>query len=224
MIYNIRARYLPTLLTVPPLCLFMYQILNYFDFDVFYNNGWVLKFTYYTGLLSASSYLMLLFNRNVSKTLFERGNLMTTTMLSNFNNDIDPNTKQKIKSKVKYLYDLDVPSLEFEKTDKKNADKQNAIIVSQIRNSLRGNHILFQRNIEYGFSRNLRGGSVISLLISLILIVFTRLNSDYIFLKLSLLSMIIYLIVFAIASYMQKSTSKYYSNTLFEQFLSFEKK
>lgn len=97
--------------------------------------------------------------------------------------------------------------------------KQIVTAVSQIRNALRDNKLLFQHNIEYGFFRNLVGGCVIAILCSIVLFLLGIFNNEPATKLTGLVLLCIYIIPILFSKFLIKRFGNYYSKILYEQFL-----
>ena len=69
-----------------------------------------------------------------------------------------------------------------------------ARIVGQIRTKLKGNKMLLQHNIEYGFFRNFVGGCLIALLISIALLIVSICSHNYSIKMTSVIMIVVYLL------------------------------
>ncbi|MGW8122171.1 hypothetical protein ACV07N_05880 [Roseivirga echinicomitans] len=146
-------------------------------------------------------------------------NMPTTDILLKSNNELEPSIKQKIEEKIKNRFDIKLmPEIE-ESADEKSARKLIATTVSQIRNVLRDNSLLLQHNIEYGFFRNLIGGSFLAFIISLIIIISTHYAGDITTRNLGFILAIIYLLPILLSKVIINKYGKYYAKILYEQFL-----
>jgi hypothetical protein len=223
--YYIKARLFPTVLTSIPVLYFYNTIVSEIYRDDLKKLFQELPIV--TDILISTSLIFLLVqvNRLISKEIFQRFyfkdelEMPTTNFLLKSNSEMEINLKLKIQSKIKQFFDLELLNHEEEIADELAARKLIVTAVSQIRNSLRDNQLLFQHNIEYGFFRNLIGGSFLSVLIStIVLIVFylnkVQTNDVIIYFFISL-----YILPIFFSSYIIRRLGKYYARVLFEQFI-----
>lgn len=124
----------------------------------------------------ALGYLVSEIIRETSKVLFQyplfkkdETEMPTTKMLLWQNEDISPAYHKKIASKVKTLFGIKLPTREEELANPVEAKKIIVDAVSQIRQHSRGDMILEQYNMEFGFCRNYLGASVWSIFFILVL-------------------------------------------------------
>ena len=143
----------------------------------------------------------------------------TTNLLLKSNNELETSIKQKIEDKIKSKFDISLLSAIEESADEPRARKLIATTVSQIRNILRDNTLLLQHNIEYGFFRNLIGGSFLAFIVSLIIIVSSHCIGDIGTRNLGWILTIIYFLPILLSKVVIDRYGKYYAKILYEQFL-----
>ena len=224
--YFFRARFLPTILTcIPLLVLFNSLVAPYYHESlkpILKILPTVLDLGFSTGLIFLSVQL----NRIVSKEIFqklyfkEEIKMPTTNYLLWSNNFFDNSIKTILHQKINDKFGI---SLLLANEEQSNQDRARNVIVtatSQIRNSLRDNSLLLQHNIEYGFFRNLIGGSLLASVISIIIIIISWVNHYQSLLMTGILLTIIYLIPVLLSKYIINRFGKYYAKVLLEQFLS----
>ena len=135
------------------------------------NVKWVLCLVGGTALVSmAVGYLVREVFKETSKWLFQypmfkkdETEMPTTKMLLWQNAAISPAYHKVIAAKVKATFGIKLPTAEEEKADLALAKKTIADAVYQIRQNCRGDDILRQYNIEFGFCRNYLGAGVWSI-------------------------------------------------------------
>lgn len=136
------------------------------------NVKWVLCLIGGTVLVSmAVGYVIREIVKETSKWLFQyrlfkmdETEMPTTKMLLWQNAAISPDYHKVIAAKVKATFGIKLPTRVEEKTDPCMAKKIITEVVNQIRQYCRGDEILRQYNIEFGFCRNYLGASVWSIL------------------------------------------------------------
>ena len=106
-----------------------------------------------------------------------------------------------------------------ESADEPRARKLIASTVSQIRNVLRDNSLLLQHNIEYGFFRNLIGGSFLAFVISIIILISSHYTGDIATMNLGWILTLIYFLPILLSKIIIDRYGKYYAKILYEQFL-----
>lgn len=223
--YYYKARLLPTVLTsIPAVILYNKFISNlYYDklekiFPVLPN---ITDFT----LSAAIIFLLVQLNRLVSKEIFQKLffkdeiNMPTTNLLLKSNTELDLSIKKKIEDKIKSKFEIDLFSINDEFANEIGARKLIVTTVSQIRNVLRDNFLLFQHNVEYGFFRNLIGGSFLAFIISIVIIFLSYYYNDLNTRNIGFTLAMIYFIPIILSKFIIKKYGKYYTKILFEQFL-----
>lgn len=223
--YYFKARLLPTVLTSIPAIILYNKFVASLYHDKLEN--------IYAGLPTITDvifsgaivFLLVQINRLLSKEIFQRLyfkdeiNMPTTNLLLKSNSELEPSIRQKIENKIKSKFDINLLTLTEESADDQRARKLIATAVSQIRNLLRDNTLLLQHNIEYGFFRNLIGGSFLAFIISLIIIAFSQYITDIQTRNLGWILSCIYLLPILLSKLIMNRYGKYYAKILYEQFL-----
>jgi hypothetical protein len=224
--YYLKARLFPTVLTaVPALILYNKYIAPVYH-DRLNDIFTVLPTITDVILSSAIVFLLVLVNRFLSKEIFQRIyftdeiKMPTTNMLLKSNTEFETTIKQKIESKIKIMFDIDLLSVEEELQDEERARRLIVTTVSQIRNCLRDNKMLLQHNIEYGFFRNLIGGSLLAVIVSIVMFLYSYLSYDCSTVILSAVLIVIYLIPIILSKWLINRHGSYYAKIVYEQFLS----
>jgi hypothetical protein len=135
---------------------------------------------------------------------------------------ISADMKRMIRDKIYTDFRIRLLSEAEELQNESEARKQIVFAVSQIRNKTRGNALLLQHNIEYGFTRNLIGGSVVAILVSLLSSIYFF-NSDYTLLiaqKITIALSIVYFIILLTSKWLIERNGWAYAKVLYEQYLS----
>lgn len=223
--YYLKARLFPTVLTAMP-ALFLY---NKFVSSLYHtqleNIYAVLPNITDAVLSSAIVFLLVQINRFLSKEIFQKFyfqdemRMPTTNLLLKSNTELETSIKQKIEGKIKNKFGITLLTVMEESADEERARKLIVSTVSRVRNVLRENAMLLQHNIEYGFFRNLIGGSFLAFILSLIIIAIAHFKLDMQSQKLGIVLAIIYLIPILLSKLIIKRYGKYYAKILYEQFL-----
>lgn len=224
--YYIRARLFPTILNSIPSLIFVNVIFVKLFHDNLKEVFDILPLLANIGISTALVFLMIQLSRLISKEIFQRIyfqdelKMPTTNHLLWKDTFFDHTIKEKIRTKIISKFEIQIQNLNEEQANELNSRKQIVTAVSQIRNLLRDNKLLLQHNIEYGFFRNLVGGSIIALIFSIIIVVF-GISSDQQNLKLiGIVLTAIYLTIILLSKPIIKRFGNYYSKILYEQFLS----
>lgn len=170
------ARVYPAILGMLPTCILLAMCMGEWfpQYQVLVGNlQWVLCLIGGTALVSmAVGYLVREVFKETSKWLFQyrmfkkdETEMPTTQMLLWQNELISPEYHNEIAAKVKETFGRKLPTRKEEEADPGLSKMRIAEIVSQIRQNCRGDEILRQYNIEFGFCRNYLGASVWSILL-----------------------------------------------------------
>lgn len=223
--YYLKARLFPTMLTIIPFITFIFLLTEkYSDRIIALGN--------YSILLSRLSFIpaviffMVQINRFVAKEIFQRFyfadelNMPTTIMLLLSDSELPLPIKENIRKQIEIKFGIKLKDAYSENQNPEAAKKLIATAVSQVRNVLRENKLLLNHNIEYGFVRNLIGGSLVSFLFSLICAIICCVFLNELKYSITFASFaIFYLIPILLSSLIIKKYGKYYAKVLFEQFL-----
>jgi ABC-type multidrug transport system fused ATPase/permease subunit len=223
--YYIKARLFPTILTsIPILTLYYFGFSErVIEFVSFLNDY---KWTGDITISIAIIYLLVQINRLISKEIFQNLffkdelKMPTTNYLLHSDNTLAKTIKNQLCEKIFNDFNIKLLDLNSENTDTNEARKTIVSSVAQIRNVTRENSLLLQHNIEYGFVRNLIGGCVLAIVISIINIyLFKNVILNPIAFKLSLIFIGLYLIPILASKFLINRYGKYYAKILFEQYL-----
>lgn len=223
--YYLKARLFPTVLTSIPAIILYNKFVATLYHGKLENIYSALPIVTDIILSSAIVFLLVQINRFISKEIFQRLyftdeiNMPTTNLLLKSNSELETSVKQKIDDKIKSKFDVILLTSDEESADEPRARKLIATTVSQIRNILRENSLLLQHNIEYGFFRNLIGGSFLAFMFSLIIVLSSHCISDFTTRNLGFILTIIYFIPILFSKLIINRYGKYYAKILFEQFL-----
>ena len=223
--YYLKARLFPTVLTAIPTIFLYNKFVAIFYHKKLENICSVLPIFTDAMLSSAIVFLLVQINRFLSKEVFQQLyfkdeiNMPTTSFLLKSNNYLEAVIKQKIIDKIKIKFDIDLLSSTEEANDELRARKLIVTSVSQIRNILRDNSLLLQHNIEYGFFRNLIGGSFLAFIISIIIVAYSHWLGDIETRSLGWILSGIYFLPIILSKIIIDRYGKYYAKILYEQFL-----
>ncbi|WP_445908889.1 hypothetical protein [Yeosuana sp.] len=223
--YYFKARLFPTVLTSIPVIILYNKFVSILYHDKLEKIFSLLPSVTDIILSSAIIFLLVQVNRFLSKEIFQRlyfkdeKNMPTTNMLLKSNNELEISIKQKIEDKIKTKFGIDLLSITDESSDESRARKLITTVVSQIRNVLRDNTLLLQHNIEYGFFRNLIGGSFLAFVISIIIVILSYHTHDLTIRNLGWILTIVYFVPILCSKLIINRYGKYYAKILYEQFL-----
>jgi hypothetical protein len=171
-------------------------------------------------------FLMTQVNRLLSKEIFQKFffreeiNMPSTNFLLFSNGYFERSIKERLRNKVKQMYDIELHNELDERQDLLASRKRIVMAVSQMRNSLRGNEMLFRHNIEYGFFRNLLGGCLLAVVISIFIIIYGYSIHNLLLLNIGIVMCIVYLLPILLSKWILSVFGNNYAKILYEQFLS----
>lgn len=224
--YYLKARLFPSVLTVIPVLVFINYMINaHLSAELSHLNT-ALPLVTSLGISAALVFLMVQVNRIISKELFERiifrsdTAFPTTEFLMPDTSHLSSQIKTLLIQKIHSRYGIVIPiSIDNTYND---SDTRLAIstAVSQIRNELRDNSLLLQHNIEYGFVRNLLGGTILALLFTICSLVAGFYYDEVSLVSFAFVMLIIYSIPLLLCNFLVRRLGRYYAKVLYEQFLS----
>jgi general stress protein CsbA len=223
--YYIKARLFPTVLTTLPAII----LYNKYVASIYYNKLASIYSALPTVtdviLSTAIVFLLVQINRFLSKEIFQRLyfkdeiNMPTTNLLLKSNGELETSIKQKIEDKIKTKFNISLLSSIEESADQPKARKLIVTTVSQIRNILRDNSLLLQHNIEYGFFRNLIGGSFLAFMLSIIILFLSFYSGEIATRNLGIILTSLYFFPILLSKFIINRYGRYYAKILYEQFL-----
>ena len=223
--YYIKARLYPSIICAIPLLStyffgFSEQAKSFIDF--LQDFTWAGDVTISVALI----FLMIQLNRFVAKEIFQRVffkdevRMPTTNYLLHSDSFLPKAIKNKIRQKIHKEFNIQLADENSENENELEARKVIITAVSQIRNVTRKNALLLQHNIEYGFMRNLIGGSFLAIIISIFNVYFfTKIQNNDFAVQLNIVLFIIYLIPILLSKIIVKRYGHYYAKVLLEQYL-----
>lgn len=172
-------------------------------------------------------FLMVQLVRFVSKELFQRLyfqddlDMPTTRYLLHSSGHFSTEMHSRLRVRIRRDFDLSIPTADDEQHDERQARKQIAGCVSQIRNRLRNNAFLLRHNIEFGFFRNLLGGCAVGAIVSLgILYFFRYVQPAPVAFWLTAFFEIVYVFLLVLSKFILNRFGHYYAVVLYDQYLS----
>jgi hypothetical protein len=169
--YDIFARIVPAVLTGIPFYV-LYFFLVSPVLGTFFQSLLSLKIVSDVTVAVALLYLAMHLNRFIAKELYEKRMfkngqyLPTTCYLLHSDTAMSSELKQQVHNKIQSDFGIAIPSMHEEGEDEKRSRKLATDATSLIRTRMGKGKLIHQHNIEYGFARNLVGGSVVASLVS----------------------------------------------------------
>lgn len=218
--YDIEARYVPALVCTIPFLFLGFYYLNGLD-----SAFWRSTFAVNVGSISFSSaifFMLVHFCRAIGKAIEEKIyrdglSFPTTEFLLDNNTSLSKERKSEIIKKVNDKFGVDITN----RTG--NTDTNRLLIhecVSQIRSVLRKNNpMILQRNIQFGFAKNLLGGSVLAFFTSTFGLAASVAASNNQATRVSFVLICCYSVLVLASFLLMRLAAKHYAHTLYEEFL-----
>lgn len=225
-VYFYRARFLPAVVTSVPMLIFINKVLNVEFYVELKNILEALPIITHFALSIGIIYLCVHLNRLIAKELIQRFYfkdelyMPTTNVLLWSNPFYEKETKEQIRNKIKQKFGLHLLDEQEETLNEKRARKLIIAATAQIRIALQGNKLLFQHNWEYGLWRNLIGGSILSVLFSIGIIIYGHNNSIPGLFGIGVICLVIYLLPILFSKMIVTYFGRYYQKICYDQFLS----
>jgi hypothetical protein len=216
--YNLKARVLPSALCIVP-----FLVLKHYLLDAWLVNhpdlGWFAGYLGDSMTILVLVYLLTHINRTASKVLFEdKKEFPTTRYLLPSSKELSNQYRNSIDVKVRTDFGLSLPALADEVSNLEKTKKEIIEIVQLVINKVRNGHLVFKHNVEYGFFRNLAGGSSVAILVSLITLCFSVYTGNTTLQKVTLVTSLVYFLLTIFAWLMLKHNSKEYARVLFREY------
>lgn len=225
-VYFYRARLFPALITSIPMLVYFNKIVAVKYYDALKNVVDILPLITHLGLSAAVIFLCVQINRLLAKEIFQRfyfkeeARMPSTNYLLLENDFYDNSIKSKIRDKIQERFGIRLLNVNEEKQNENRARSLISTAVSQIRIALKGNKMLLQHNIEYGFWRNLIGGCVLAVIFSAVTFVYGKINALNDLMTIGAILFIFYLFPIIFSKIIIGNYGRYYAKILYEQFLS----
>jgi hypothetical protein len=175
--YNRIARIYPSIIVLIPFLLFTI----YCDIDNLkdvFDNILEIKIIGNITISIVLLFFLVQVNRFLGKFLFERSifknelEMPTTNFLLYQDSQFSNEHKTQLRGQIKNDFHIELPTEIDENQNIENAKKRIVEAVGLIRQKVKNGRLLLQHNIEYGFARNLIGGAIIGLVMSVIDIIY----------------------------------------------------
>ena len=225
--YSLEARAFPTLVGLLPFYILQYVYLkDLIPFEVFAVN--------IVGNISLSLVLLYFVSEFLVRypsMLFEdkifnkKNNFPTTNFLLFNNKEYTENRKIQIRERLKKDFSIELLNKADELKDEKEARMRIKEAVGLIISVVKGGHLVIKQNIAYGFVRNLWSASILGVVFSAALIVFSFGNSLCLY-NISAILLILYLVYLLFGKLIVIYFGENYARRLINEYLvgSYEKK
>ncbi len=222
--YDREARLYPAIITVIPLIL----LIIYFTDNNFV--GFIYKISVLvfvgTSLTAIFIYFLMELNRFISKFFIEKfyfsseSKFPTSVILLYSDSTYSDSFKAKIFKKIFNDFEIKLPTREEEDANKDESLKQINEAISLIRAKVKSGRLVLRHNIHYGAARNLVGGSILGIFISLFdVYIFYYVIQNSSALNLSLILLGFYLIILLSSKFVLFNQGKSYAKCLIQEYL-----
>jgi len=223
--YNLIARVYPAILCSLPIL-----VLNFFFLSAhtgeFLSSIEGYKWVGGIAFSAVLIYLLAQVGRFIGKEVFEKINfsdelnMPTTQLLLHSDKTYSSEQKMNIHSKIANDFNMAVCTIEQESLDETGARRIIVDCVSLIRGRVKDGRLLLQHNIEYGFVRNLIGGSAVAVFIAIFnLVVFGYFIEEVLPFYISLFLAITYLLIIMIGGKVIQRYGLRYAKILIQEYL-----
>lgn len=222
--YTTKARVFPTVLTMIPFIVLYIWILAPMINPILEPVWNLLPVVAGVSIHAVLLYAFMQLNRFLSKAIFQNWlfsgdlHMPSTDMLLPGNKSLDAQTRERYLGLIQKDFDIDMKkSLSNLKTED---EKRQMItrVVGRIRPLLKDNDMLQQHNREFGFIRNLEGGSIGAFAISVALIAVGVCQHDSQLMGTAIFMAVVYLVILLSSKVLITHYGKNYANVLFEQY------
>ena len=218
--YSIQARIFPAIICAIPALFFQYFFLSKLisSFLIFLGE---LSFVGDITISVVVIYFFSQVNRFLSKVFFEKEEayMPTTDFLLFSNQEYSDNFKRNIYRKLEDDFGMGMPSEREQSDDESGSRKRIAEAMSLARKKVGSGKLLLQHNIEYGFWRNLIGGSILALVFSVLDVVFSFAFSYGVVLVASIILVIAYLFILMTNRFIIDKHGKLYARVLMQEYM-----
>jgi len=218
--YNFEARYVPSLVCSVPFFFLGYYYLDGIDSEFW---GSAANLTVGgLGLTVAMLLVMVNLCRNLAKLIEEKMfndglAFPTTTFLLDADTNLSPGYKKSVIKKVKEKFGIDL-SHETEGTIANRRAINEA--VRRINSMFFGkNDLLLQRNIQFGFTKNILAGSIIAITVSVLGVVVSSLMNNVTALQVATILLAAYALIGLIALLSMRFIARHYAQALYGEFM-----
>lgn len=226
--YGMKARIFPAIICAVPFLIFGHFYLDRI-LPGFTENFMTVKIFGDISVFFVSIFFLSLVGRFFSVELFENryfenGLAMPSTeLLLHSNGNYTFEFKGKVHEKIRNDFSLNLANIRSEANDQKEARKKIIEAVGAIRMIVGNGSLVFSRNIEYGFFRNIIGGSVLAFPMSIFDVGFFFTNGNRMALAFSIFSVVFYGIFLLFAKNIIEKHGYIYAKALIQEYMAMTK-
>lgn len=223
--YTWKARILPCIISVIPLCILWFFLSENVQLKEL--GAYLLGLKFYGGI--TLSIVFLYFYAQVlritskiieEKLFYNKAGFPTTYFMTYADNTFSKSYKDKYRQLVKKQFDLDLLNETEEASDAVEARKRLNESTQLIKTKIKKGHLVLQQNIWYGFVRNLIGGMIYSIIFCIMNIIAGSIwYKNPILIISSIVLLVVYTIVFLLRKQILIQTAEAYANQLIAEFM-----
>lgn len=222
--YGVKARIFPAIICVVPFLIFGHFYLDrmlpgftesFMTMNIFGDISIFFVSIFFLSLVGRFFSVELFENR-----YFENGLAMPSTkLLLHSNGNYTSEFKEKVHEKIRRDFSLNLSNIRNETNDQKEARKKIVEAVSAIRMMVGSGSLVLSRNIEYGFFRNIIGGSVLAFPMSVFDVVFFFADGNRVALVFSIFSVVFYGIFLFFSKNIIEKHGYVYAKALIQEYM-----
>lgn len=222
--YTRKARIYPSIIILAPFLLFTL----YCDIEglkEIFDNLLKIKIIGNITISIVLLYLLVQINRFIGKFIFEKFmfkselEMPTTRFMLFLDSEFSKEYKNQIREKINSDFNMSLPDADAENEDLLNSKKRIVEAIGLVRQKVKNGRLLLQHNIEYGFMRNLIGGSIIGFIMSLIVIVYFFRHNNLLITYVGVGLALFYLLLLLLHRPIIKHLGNQYARRLFQEYL-----
>lgn len=220
--YDMKARIFPAFISMLPVFVFVHfflepKIASFIDYVFGIKIIGYLTFGYVLTFLFA--HICRLISKIYQNIYFKDELFMPTTNYMLYSDKhYSEDFKNEIRQKIDNDFNIKLLSKREELMNETEARKKIVEAMSQIRLKVKSGTLLLKHNIEYGFWRNLIGGSTVAVLISLLNIIFLWGNNTAVILSIGLA--VLFLLPVLFSKYIINRLGENYARVLLQEYKS----
>ena len=218
--YHLYARIFPIILCSIPALIFQYYLLNQEIANLLQFLGSI-NFMGNITISITILYFISQTNRLIAKTFFEKKEICmpTTNFLLFCNPEFSEEYKKEIYKKIQDNFNIQLPTKNEQNENELNSRKRIAEAMSLVRKKVESNKLLLQHNIEYGFWRNLIGGTIFAIFFSGLDIYFALTQSNNSILVVSTILLIVCLVLLFFNRNITRKIGELYARILIQEYM-----
>lgn len=225
MNYSLKARYFPAVISILPIVVFNYFYLSPYIAGLLNDFNGVSLVVSNVSIPAIAIYFVVQLNRFTSKELFEKRifkdelHMPTTNLMLFSTKFLTDDLKEALRRKIKHDFGVVLLGKTEEAGNEKLARKKIVEAMAQVRLKVKNGRLVLQHNIEYGFVRNLLGGSIFGVLSSIWnIIFFDEINHNDFAFKISAVMLVAFTLILLFNKIILESFGYNYAKVLINEY------